>query len=105
MNLYDIENIYQSNVVKKNNKSEIKINKTIEEVFKIIADNPDIYVKQLIEISGKCSEIMNRCVNKLVKEGRVTKIKYYGHNFTYRVRLNIIINHSQGSDFLIKNEE
>lgn len=63
----------------------------INYIFNLILENPGIYLKKLIEISGKCSEIINRCVKYLVKIGKVTKTKWFGKGVPHRVCLSVIV--------------
>jgi len=85
----DIEKIYKGShkFVEKVKKSQLKKEEDINFIFKIISENPNIYVTELIRLSGKCSEIINRYVKVLVKTGRVTKTKCYSKDVPYKVCL------------------
>ncbi len=74
---------------KKVKKAQIKRKEDIEYIFKMINDNPGIYIKKLIDLSGRCSFIIDRCVKNLVESGRITKTKWFGHGIPYRIRLNV----------------
>ena len=61
---------------------------TIEQVFALIKNNPNITRKQLVEKTGKASSFVQKCINKLKLEQRIQRIGSDRNGYWQIVELN-----------------
>ena len=47
---------------------------TIEQVYSLIKNNPNITRKQLVETTGKASSFIQKCINRLKEDKRILRV-------------------------------